>query len=104
MSDQGKWKSNKDGGGVFIIMSDNSTVFVAEALGATKEIKVKRAAFIALSANVHYALVAACEALAEAIPEENMDNMDAPDFKDRAYTIFAAARKSKAALKLAKGE
>ncbi|KKM26678.1 hypothetical protein LCGC14_1582420 [marine sediment metagenome] len=49
-------------------------------------------------------LLKACEMLAEAFPEENMDNMDASDFKDRMYAIFAAARKAKAAITKAGGK
>ncbi len=61
MSEQSKWESNKNGGGVFIVMSDRSLVFVAEALGATKEIRVKRAAFIVRACNAHAPLIAAIE-------------------------------------------
>lgn len=44
---QRKWESNADGGGVFITMSDESQVYVAAALGATKHIRVTRARLIA---------------------------------------------------------
>lgn len=57
MSERGKWESNEKGGGVFITVSDGSPVFVAEALGATKEIKVKRARLIAAAPE----LLEACE-------------------------------------------
>lgn len=49
----GEWRSNKNSGGVFVVMSDRSLVFVAEALGATKEIRVKRAELIVLACNSH---------------------------------------------------
>ena len=61
MSKHGKWESNKNGGGGFITMSDGSLVFVAEALGKTKKLRVKCAAFIVRACNSHKDLLEACK-------------------------------------------
>ena len=62
-----KWESNKDGGGVFVTMADSTPIYVAEALGATKEVRVERAAFIVTACNAHDDLLAACKMLADAL-------------------------------------
>ncbi len=91
MKEHGKWESNKEGGWVFITVSDGSPVFVAEALGATREIKVKRARLIAQSP-VMFKLL---EELTTAFPETEMRDLDAADFVDRSsriWSIVCAAR------------
>ena len=43
----GTWEAEKGSAGVFVTMSDSSRVYVAEAMGATMDIKESRAALIA---------------------------------------------------------
>lgn len=56
-----KWESNKQGGGVFMTMSDSWPLYVAEAFGATLEVRVNRAAVIAEAVNAHASLTAKAE-------------------------------------------
>lgn len=60
-----KWETNDDSGGIFVLMADSSPVYVAEALGATRKVRAKRAKFIAIACNEHDGLEAIVLRLAD---------------------------------------
>lgn len=95
--EHGKWESNKNGGGVFITMSDGSPVFVAEALGKTKEVRIKRAGFIVQACNRDAAfedLLTACEALVAFC--ESKERLNGDDVcPTKAYDLAKTALKKK---------
>jgi hypothetical protein len=61
------------------------------------------AEFICLAVNLHDELVEVCELLQNLFPEDDMSQMDASDFKDRAGQTMGIVCKAKALIAKAEG-
>lgn len=68
--------------------------------GKTTEEAWANAEFIVRACNSHYELLAACEAL----PDFDIENPDAADFKDNAASFMRAMKLARSAIAKAKGE